>query len=143
MTIQKKILTGVGSLFMKRQAYISFSSRHMQDAKRYILYTFFFQLSGTEAAQSGKYLAFAHSSLPVYKQQPQGTRLFHECCKQEQRWERKKNPKCTNMTDICMLEGGKRCFVSISLHLYHHTNTKSKQNNAVYLGFHKLRSGTS
>lgn len=47
------------------------------------------------------------------------------------------------MTDICMLEGGKRCFVSISLHLYHHTNTKSKQNNAVYLGFHKLRSRTS
>lgn len=33
--------------------------------------------------------------------------------------------------------GRKRCFVSVSLHLYH-TNTKLKQNNAVYLGFHKL-----
>lgn len=102
----KNILTGVGSLNEKVRVHILLLEMYARPQKMNPL-DFFFQLSVTEAAQNGKCPAFAQSSLTVYKQLPQGTWLFHECCKQEQRWERKKPKKCTSRTDTCMLEGGR------------------------------------
>lgn len=102
---------------------------------------YFFLSTIWDRSSSEWQIPSAQSSLPVYKQQPQGTRLFHECCEQEQRWERKL--KKVYKHDWHLHAGGWVLMLCPNLHFYHHTNAKPKHNNAVYFGFHKLRSETS
>lgn len=124
---------------MKRQVDISFCYGCMQDPKRWILYTFF-KLAVTEAAQDGNaQLLPSHHS--------QGTSSSHKehgCSMRavnRNRGGKGKNKKVHKQDWHLYAVEGKRILVSTSLHC--HTNTKPKENNAVCLVFHKIRSGRS
>lgn len=123
---------------MKRQVDISFSLWCMQDPKRWILYTFL-KLAVTEAAQNGN-----AQLLPSHHSQcTSSSHKEHGCSMRavnRNRGGKGKNKKVHKQDwHLYAGRGGKRCLVSTGLHC--HTNTKPKENNAVCLGFHKLRSG--
>lgn len=92
----------------------------------------------TEAAQNGKCPAFAVIPPSV---QAAATRNMSAVNRNRGRKGKGKNKKVHKQDWHLYARAGKRCLVSTSLH--HHTNTKPRENNAVYLGFHKLRSGRS
>lgn len=60
MMIQKKILTGVGSLYEKASVHIFQLRKYLRPQNMPPQYFFFLQLPETEAAQSGKYLPLHH-----------------------------------------------------------------------------------
>lgn len=78
--VTKKKITGVGSLYEKRVVHILPQGKYLRLPNIHSLY-FLPSKIWDRSSSEWQLPTFAPSSLPVYKEQPQGTRLFHECCK--------------------------------------------------------------